>query len=325
MGQDADYEARRYDWANNPTDQWGGPAHNADGTPSTQYRVPGTNVPAATGAGGKYGPTMQPDSWDPLAFGGTRAQGDYDYTKYEGMGTQLRDRAPTIDYTGGNRYSGMADESRGLGMGSRGSQQDALGLMRSAAMGSAPSQAEIQQRQGMQDAMAGQLAIAAGARGASGIAQAQTNLGGNTAALQRQQAIQGSALRAQEMAHARDAYMGGSSAIRGQDFQQRGQDFQAQGMQDARSTADARLRFDYGGRGLQYDQLAWNTRNAQLGGELDRRRLDDSRVSARMGHDFQRDQANQANGWKAAGAVASLGSGAMAGASVGDKPAEKKP
>ena len=319
MGQNADYEAHRYDWANNPTDQWGGPAHNQDGSPSTQFRVPGTNVPGSTGAGGKYGPTMQPDSYDPTSWGYSRGQADQDHARYTGMGEGFRNKAPELNYGSYDNYSNQADASRGLGMESRGRQLEAYGLMRDAAMGNTPSAAEIQQRRGMQDAMAGQLAIAAGARGASGIAQAGTSLGGNTAALQRQQASMGGQLRAEEMAHARDSMGGMATGIRGSDFQQRGQDFQAQGFGMQRAQAEADQRFRYGQRALDYDKMAWETRNAQMGSELSRRGLDDSRVSARMSHDFQKDQANKADARGYAGAVASMGTGAMQASTASDK------
>ncbi len=105
------------------------------------------------------------------------------------------------------------------GQGSRGSQQDALGLMQQAAYGNAPSVAAIQQQQGLNEALRNQTAMAGGARGAAGIAGAQYNAAQNTGAMQQQGIGNASMLRAQEMAAARGAYGQMSTGIRGQDIQ----------------------------------------------------------------------------------------------------------
>lgn len=91
-------------------------------------------------------------------------------------------------------------------MAARGSQNNALDLMRNAAEGNAPSVAEIQQREGLNAAMRNQQALAGGARGAAGLAGAQYGAAQNTAMMQQQGIGQASALRAGEMANARGAY-----------------------------------------------------------------------------------------------------------------------
>ena len=96
-------------------------------------------------------------------------------------------------------------------------QQDALGLQRGAAQGNAPSQAEQLMSRGMDDAVRAQSALAGGARGPGGMASAQRMAGENAAMAQQGITSQMGALRADEMAKARDSYAAGTSQIRGQD------------------------------------------------------------------------------------------------------------
>lgn len=125
-----------------------------------------------------------------------RATGQSD--KYDARG------APITDYT-------QANESRGQ-------QGDALGLMRGAAMGQAPSFAAIQQQQGLNQAMGMNMGMAASARGGSGAqALAQRSMLANNADMQQGATASAAGLRAQEMAQARGEYMGGASNMRGMD------------------------------------------------------------------------------------------------------------
>ncbi len=180
-----------------------------------------------------------------------------DAARYQGMGQQWG------GINGSNDYS-TAAEAAGMGNQARGSQADALNMMQGAANGNTPSFAEIQQRQGMDNAMGSQLAMAAGARGASGLAQANYNAAGNVAGLQRQAATQGSELRAQEMANARGAYGQMATGMRGQDlgfFNQFSQNAQANGQ----------LGLGYRQLGAQtqlgYEGMGYNVNNAQYGGQ----------------------------------------------------------
>lgn len=116
-------------------------------------------------------------------------------------------QAPKTDYTQAN-----ADYAQ---------QQNALGMMRSAAEGKEPSVAQLQMQQGQRDAAAAAQGMASTARGGGGNAmlamrQAQ---GANAegAARTNQQAAM---LRAQEMAQAREAYGGMAGNMRGQSAQQ---------------------------------------------------------------------------------------------------------
>ncbi len=175
--------------------------------------------------------------------------------RYQGLGSQwANQQAPGTDYGAGNRYMGMSDQARG-------SQADALGMMRDAAMGNAPSVAQMQQQRGMQDAMSSQLALQAGARGASGLAQAGYNAAGNVAALQRGGAMDNSMLRASEMANARGAYGQMGTAMRGQDYQ-------GAGMMDQRTQYGANLAMQQRQLGLQgqlgFEGMGYNAQAAQL-------------------------------------------------------------
>ncbi len=174
---------------------------------------------------------------------------------------------PGINYGEANGYANLGNDAR-IG------QADALGLMRDAAMGNAPSVAQLQQQRGMQDAMASQLSLAAGARGASGLAQAGYNAAGNVAALQRGGAMDNSMLRAGEQAQARGAYMGGVTGIRGQDL-----GFYGQSSNNAQEAG--RQGLGYGQLGLGYRQLGLQ---GQLGMENLAQGVDNAQLNARMGY-----------------------------------------
>ncbi len=123
-----------------------------------------------------------------------------------------------------------------LGDESRGSQMDALGLMRQAALGETPSVAQLQMQQGLDQAVRNQAAMAGSARGMSALALAQQNAASNTAMLNQQTAMDQSILRAQEMDAARGAYGGMATGIRGLDEQrsatQAGLEAQQRGLND---------------------------------------------------------------------------------------------
>lgn len=115
--------------------------------------------------------------------------------------------------------TGMAYDYHALGGQSRDEQMGALALQRQAAMGGAPSQAEILGRGLIGQSLRGQMATAASARGGSmGQMAAQRFAAQNAAGFQQQGMNQLAAMRAGEMAQARDAYAASSSNIRGMDY-----------------------------------------------------------------------------------------------------------
>lgn len=119
---------------------------------------------------------------------------------------------------------------------SRAQMGQALGLQQAAAMGNAPSAAQVQMQMGLDAAVRNQMAGAASGRGgfnpgALRYAQAQ---GAQMSQMGVQQAAQ---LRAQEMAAARDAYMAGAAGLSQRDIglsqQQAGMDLTVGQYRDA--------------------------------------------------------------------------------------------
>lgn len=150
------------------------------------------------------------DGYDPNAFeyGGSRTAGDRIGSEYAGMGKDAQAREAFLaNYTDVNVANARGRESRA-------EQMQGLGLARDAAMGLAPSVAQQQMRQGLDQAMRGQESMRASARGAGGIALADYNAAGNIAAQQQQVTNQMGILRADEMARARGEYMQGAGAMR---------------------------------------------------------------------------------------------------------------
>jgi hypothetical protein len=106
-------------------------------------------------------------------------------------------------------------------------QNQATGLAQQAAMGNAPSQAQIQMQQGNDQAIKSQMAMAASARGGAR-GQAAAQMGAQQQGAQMQQANVGNManLRAQEMAQARSQFSNAAAQQRQQGAQE--QQFQTQ-------------------------------------------------------------------------------------------------
>lgn len=177
----------------------------------------------------------------------------------QGMGQKWADmQAPTTDYTQGNQ--------------SRGSQQDALSMMRSAANGNAPSAAETMMRQGNDQAVANSLAMAAGARGQGAMAGAQQSAMGNASAMSTTNVNNMGAMRAGEMANARGQYGSMASGLRGQD--------------DARSQYGSNLAMQQRALGQQgqlgFEQLGSHVADAQLGARMAHQGGDEAHWMAQM-------------------------------------------
>ncbi len=222
------------------------------------------------------------DRANAFQYGGRPGAAAADMDRYRNMGRAWSGlQSPGNDYGQANGYAGMGDQARG-------SQQDALGMMRDAAMGNAPSVAQLQQQRGMQDAMSSQLALAAGARGASGLAQAGYNAAGNVAALQRGGAMDASMLRANEMANARGAYGQMGTAMRGQDL-----GFYGQASNNAQS--NGQLGLGYRQLGLQgqlgFENLGQGVAGSQMNGQMGLYGANDANFNAQQARNNQ-SQAN---------------------------------
>ena len=220
-------------------------------------------------------------------------------TAAEGYNRQAVNAANTqgrgLNYGAANQDFGNATENRNLAGGARTQQQDAAGLMRDAAYGNQPSQAEILGHQQTQNALNAQLAGAASAKGGP-LAQmsAQRNAAQNAAAYTAN-ADQGiAAMRAGEMAGARNAYAGQTNAIHSGDLQGRQIDLGAAGqhaqMEQAAGALDMQQRDINAKREMGYNQLGYNTQNdeanrgvqsAQIQAENWRKQTDTNEASKR--------------------------------------------
>jgi hypothetical protein len=106
-----------------------------------------------------------------------------------------------------NNAYGAADTAWGQYMQNAQQQQGMLGMMQDAAMGNAPSVAQLQMQQGLQQSTAAQQALGNSARGGPGAwAAAQRNAANQMAQMQQTGVGQQAQLRAGEMANARGAY-----------------------------------------------------------------------------------------------------------------------
>lgn len=102
-------------------------------------------------------------------------------------------------------YLAAIEQERQRQAGAMAGLGDSAGMLRSAAMGQSPSVAELQQKQGMEQAIAAQMSQAASARGMSP-SQAQAMAAQNIGSIQQGVAGDAAQLRAGEMAQARDAF-----------------------------------------------------------------------------------------------------------------------
>jgi hypothetical protein len=115
--------------------------------------------------------------------------------------------AAQLDMAGIDPYLALAEQARGT-------QVEALGLQRQAAMGMAPSAAAIQMQIGLDEATQRQMALANAARGGAGAAMRAQRMAAQQGAAMQQAGIRESAmLRAQEMATARGAFGEGARAL----------------------------------------------------------------------------------------------------------------
>lgn len=157
----------------------------------------------ATSGGGNNNYAYQQQQYE-QGLGGAAAQQGKQY------GNALFGQAKGLMGQGQTQYD--------QGQQARGYEQNALGLMQSAAEGGQPSAAEIQMRQGIDASIASQMAMANSAHGGLAAAAAQRQAAQQGVAMQQAGVGQAAALRAQEMAQAREAYMQGAAGIRGQDL-----------------------------------------------------------------------------------------------------------
>ncbi|MBX3205492.1 MAG: hypothetical protein KF764_10515 [Labilithrix sp.] len=210
----------------------------------------GVRNPAADRlAWGGAGRSMNPDG---TSIYGTSAA-DHAETRYRGMGSNASSPA-TID-------QGQSNAARAQQVYALGQTNDAMGLARGAAYGNAPSAAQIYGGRLIDDSINAQMAMAGSAQGgpaAMGAAQRQAAFQG--AAMQQSGMRDLSALRAQEMAQARDQYLGAAGSYAGQAGAMRGQDI---GVATSQAGLDNAMMDRQQQNQQYYERLAWETRKQE--------------------------------------------------------------
>lgn len=181
---------------------------------------PGQLDPRGQSTAGGQAATVNPDGSFGQSSAETLAQG-YDQKATNAANTPIEG----LNYGGAENSLNDAYGNRTNALQSREVQKDALGLAGSAARGQQPSQAELLGQKQTQDALNAQLAAASSANGGPLAVMAAQRQAANNAAGYTQSANQGiAAMRAGEMAHARDQYAGQAGAMRGQDYTGQGLD-----------------------------------------------------------------------------------------------------
>lgn len=194
---------------------------------------------------------------------GMASGADQATNRYQTMGSLAATRGPafTGDYGAYNGAMGQAQDARG-------SQQSALALQQQAAMGTAPSAAQLAGQNQLDAGLHAQLAGAASV-GGSGLARAAAIQGAQNgaAAYQQQGANNLAVARAGEMAQARDAYQQGATGIRQGDYaganlglQKVGQQ-QQEGQYDQSQNDATQLAYEGLGHAVQQDNLGAQTQD----------------------------------------------------------------
>ncbi len=174
-------------------------------------------------------------------WGGAPGGADQDVARYQGLGSGTQP-AVQIDQT-------QTNESRGMQLG-------ALGLLRAQAAGSAPSAADVISQRADQGAAGAMARAGAGARTAGGGVAALRQATPMTAQGALATNAQNAGARAAEISHGQGQYASGAGSVNEQDI--------------GAATANAKLVAQQHAidqqRQQAYEQMAWNTRNAELQG-----------------------------------------------------------
>jgi hypothetical protein len=295
-------------------DVWGGHAGRMDdsgytGGYHTQDGIPGMpNDPAAYRRAKKWSKSGRQEDVD----------------RYRQMGADAANRPGVhLEYGTSDQFSGQGRQNLNYGTDDRGRQEVAANVMQSAAMGEAPSRAELLGRGLINQSLQSQLAGAASARGGP-LAQmaAQRQVQNGAAAFQQQGTTQLAALRADEMERARSAWGQQLGQMRGQDYQGAGaanalaqteaQKAQAQGQIDMQQR-----QLNQSGQ-LAYEGLGFDVNKATLQGALGTRQID----SGENQFDRQMDQASKDRDQRMIGAATGA-AGDVMGHAVSDMRAKK--
>jgi hypothetical protein len=239
-------------------------------------------------------------------FGEAQGYDDERYKYGSGVGTtgeKELNRYGDLGAWGQNRQGVQMDTSQ-MGQ-SRGSQADALAMMRARANGRNLA-SDLQSRMNLQRAMQQQAALAGSARGPAGLAMAQQNAASNMANAAQGINAQAAYEAAREQAAAEQAYFGAGTGMRGQDFQQSYGQAQLNDAQRARNDAYQ----------LEMERQRQRVAEAQLQANLDQQRNKSGANTAAEAQNQETARQNAANEgrWteKALATVEKVGGGVMA-------------
>ncbi len=218
-----------------------------DKTTDSFYQGTGINADPTMSGGGDY-----------TADGRGQRTDIAERDRYRGLGEAAANRqAYNVDFD-------AAQGDRNNGNAARQGQILALNMQRQAALGNAPSRAEILGGQVGGQSLEGALSASAGAR-PGGMAAAQMAARGGMGAVQNGASQQLTGLRSQELGHALGAYGHGANVIRGGDYQA-----QAMAQQQAEAQAQAEIaqrHLNQQGQ-MGYEQMGVNTEQAQLDSKM---------------------------------------------------------
>lgn len=231
------------------------------------------------------------------AGGPNGAQEQVDYLQqrglnYENMANNAQQRqGVNVDYGAANRDSANAQ-------GVRGNQSEAMGLMRARAMGQVPSIAQQAAARQYGQAMAAQSSMAAGARGAAGLAMAQRGAAGNYAQQAGNIAGQEQIATGQERLAAEGAYMGAATGIRAQDYTSQGLNAQQSQYQANLTNAQRQQNDAYalglGQQGIAYNKMGQDVYTQQLNARLQNKSIDAGVRSDTNAHAYDSEKNTQA-------------------------------
>jgi hypothetical protein len=216
-------------------------------------------------------------------FGEAQGYDDERYKYGSGVGTtgeKELNRYGDLGAWGQNRQGVQMDTSQ-MGQ-SRGSQADALAMMRARANGRNLA-SDLQSRMNLQRAMQQQAALAGSARGPAGLAMAQQNAASNMANAAQGINAQAAYEAAREQAAAEQAYFGAGTGMRGQDFQQSYGQAQLNDAQRARNDA-YQLEMERQRQRVDQDRLArpgFPGQRAKTGRKREFQPFDDDEVANR--------------------------------------------
>lgn len=243
-----------------------------------------------------------------LYWGGSQGAAQADVDRYRGMGDQYANRGLM------QANFGNADQSRGLGLQSRGSQADAMQMYRNAALGNGPTAAGSQFQSGLDQSIAAQQAMAGSARGgATAMAAAQMRGQQAAGAQLAQSTAQAASLRAQEQQAAMAGYGNLGTVMRAGDLGLQGQDAnQALGQGELGLKSQALNDQNR----LAAEQMAFSTRAQQVAAAQEKQRAFNAQQGIAIGQYAGGNATRQLNQNNDAATIGAIGGGVAGAAAI---------